>query len=256
MVGAVGVGQHGRGHDVGDLPADAAGQVVGERHPGRLERDGDRQRAGLGDRHQRRVDDDAGEQRLGLGLQVLQESGAVARRAVVEDHVGLQRDGPGRVGRVRHHRLGQVGRPPALRRDDGQRVEDRAGVHDAHLVEAGRRGQEARLLGVDAEHERTALLGGLLRDAVAPRAVRDGAGDPVPPQVERGRAPANPAAAAAPPASSARRSNLETIDPPLSRTQRTPRRFPWDVSSLDRPIAGSTVAPCPRNGISPASTPG
>ena len=37
----------------------------------------------------------------------------------------------------------------------------------------------------------------------------------------RADAPAKPAAAAAPPASSVRRSNLETIGPPCARTQRT-----------------------------------
>src|SRR5208283_4546272 len=39
-------------------------------------------------------------------------------------------------------------------------------------------------------------------------------------------APAKPAAAAAPPANSVRRSNFETIGPPFPRTQRTPVSLP------------------------------
>ena len=54
-------------------------------------------------------------------------------------------------------------------------------------------------------------------------------------------APAKPAAAAAPPASSVRRSNFETIGPPFPRTQRTPRRFAGDVSAQDPLRGGGTV---------------
>src|ERR1700728_2447758 len=56
-------------------------------------------------------------------------------------------------------------------------------------------------------------------------------------------APATPAAAAAPPISTERRSNLETIDPPFHRTQRTPRRFSGDVSAQDPLRGGDTVCP-------------
>src|SRR3984885_6796600 len=55
-------------------------------------------------------------------------------------------------------------------------------------------------------------------------------------------APATPATAAAPPTSTDRRSNLETIGPPFQRTRRTPRRFPGDVSAQDRRGGGDTVA--------------
>src|ERR1700729_3361141 len=55
-------------------------------------------------------------------------------------------------------------------------------------------------------------------------------------------APATPAAAAAPPNSTWRRSNLETIGPPFHRTQRTPRRFPGDVSAQEALRGGGTVA--------------
>src|SRR5271155_4580991 len=58
-------------------------------------------------------------------------------------------------------------------------------------------------------------------------------------------APATPAAAAAPPASSERRSNLETIGPPFHRPQRTPRRFPGDVSAQGPPGGGGTVVAVP-----------
>ena len=55
-------------------------------------------------------------------------------------------------------------------------------------------------------------------------------------------APATPAAAAAPPNSTERRSNLETIGPPFRRTHRTPRRFSGDVSAQDPLRGGGTVA--------------
>jgi len=52
------------------------------------------------------------------------------------------------------------GRAPTHRSgDDGERVEDRAGVHDPDLVELGRGGVEALLLGVDAEDEVPPLTG-------------------------------------------------------------------------------------------------
>ena len=108
--------------------------------------------------------------------------------AVVEHQVGPQRDGPGGVVRVGDDRLGQVGGPVAVGSDDGEGVEDGAGVHDAHLVEAGLGGVEALLLGIDPEDQRAALLRPLGGHAVAPRSVRDGAGDPVPPRAERERA--------------------------------------------------------------------
>ncbi len=186
--GAVGVGQHGRRRDVGDLAADAAGQVVGERDPGVLEGDGHRQRAGLGDRDQGRAEDDAGEQRLGLGLEVRQQRGTVARRAVVEDEVGPQRDGPRGVGGVGHDGLRQVGGPVPAERDDRERVEDGAGVHDADLVEAGLGRVEARLLGIHPEHQRAPVLGGLRADTVAAGSVGGGAGDAVQAQSQRTRA--------------------------------------------------------------------
>ena len=165
---AVGVGQHGRRRDVGDLAADAAGQVVGEGTQGSLKVMVTASGAGLGDGDQGRAEDDAGEQRLGLGLEVREQRGAVARRAVVEHDVGAQRHGPRGVRGVGHHGLGQVGRPVAVGQNDGQRVEDGAGVHDADLVEPGLGRVEARLLGVHAEDQRAAVLGRFGADPVLP----------------------------------------------------------------------------------------
>ena len=108
----------------------------------------------------------------------------------------------------------RYGAQSAVGGHDGQRVEHGAGVHDADLVEAGLGGVEALLLGVDPEDQRAALLGCRLRDAVASRAVGRRACDPVPAQAQAD-APAKPAAAAAPPASSVRRSNFEAIGPPF-----------------------------------------
>ena len=102
---------------------------------------------------------------------------------------------------VGHDGLGQVGRPVPVGQNDGQRVEDGAGVHDSDLVEAGLGRVEARLLGVYAEDQRASLLGSLRAHPVAARAVGRGTGDAVepqrrarPPPPRRRRPPLRPAA--------------------------------------------------------------
>ena len=163
----VGGVDHGRCHRVGDLPADPPGQVVGEGDPGLLEVHRHREGPGLGEVHDDRLEHGADQQRVEVRLEVHEQGGTVERRPVVEHDPGAQVDGPGAVGGVRDDRLGEIGGPAPVGQDDGERVEDGTGVHDAHLVEAGSRRVEALLLGVDPEDQAPALDRLLHADPVA-----------------------------------------------------------------------------------------
>ncbi len=165
MLRSLGIGDHRGGGDVAGLAADAPGQVGRKRHPRLLECHGDGVRA----RGRDVLHGSEGHSEQ-VVLEVVQAPGdgrGITGGAVVEPDVGTGRDRPYRVVRVGGDGLGEIGLDTAVGGDDGERVEDRAGVENPGLVEAPRRRVESLFFGLDPEDELPALLGGGGGDAVA-----------------------------------------------------------------------------------------
>ena len=254
----VGVGQHGRRHHVGDLPADAAGQVEGEGHPGLDEARWWRPagpvwvidtRVGLSTMP---VSSD-----FAWASRLVTQGGAVAGRAVVEDEVGPQRDRPRGVGGVRapptRPGTGPSRRWPEMMVSGSKTVR---AYMTPDLVEAGRGGVEARLLGVDAEDERAALLGRRGGEPLRPGPLVTAPAMPSQLKPER-RCPRDAGGGGRP--SRQQRYADRTSRPSVLRF---PEPSGPPVGSRATLVPGPArvravpLRPCRRTGISPASTPG